>query len=820
MKKVIDSFMFFNEFDVLKLRLSYLNDIVDHFIIVESNYTHSGKPKPYYLDEIWNEIPKEIQRKIIRLKYEPDISKFKLPEVVIEGEVKNYDNDYWKLEREQRDLITQHLSHFSLDDFFMVSDVDEIPRKEIITSLLNNNFVENVASCEMFYYNFKSYCPNYWPGTVFSTVSNAIKKGCDYFRSNRFSLTPIPNAGWHFTYFGGVERIKHKLECYAHQEYNRDEYKNEQNIEDLIKSKKHFLRRGEEFGDDFIDYSFTKYPEDLRKLIINIFPQETYTDHPINVSFSIIPSRFNNLEMIIRSFLSQTLRPNKIIVTIPKQYHKFSYQPEEIENICKKYSGLVDLLYVDMDYGPATKIYGALKSLEMYPNSNVIVCDDDVVYDERLIECYLKSFEVDGECAWSTGTETLKGNYLHFLSNSVPKLQGVGSFFFNRKILEKLNSSNFEEHYINFLSKNTNIKSLDDVFLHDDYFISILLYELQVPVKFFYLRDPVYDGIGGENQIHESIKCHSDEIQLIQKIYHNYENSYPIIQCIFTKVNGEKIGEYLVKGELDVNDYHSRIIDINKQYGPFKIAIEINSKKPMNTLLDKKTSDLQEFYDWQIKYDKMYDDHVDYLFRLKYWNNFHPKVIYDIGSNYLSWYKLASNVWRDAKIYCVDACSEFANTYPRYNVDYAIELLSDRKEQIEFWENPMCPGLCTMYPVNENYDDARVFHNEHLRKTIRQTKTLDELVNEKGWMKPDLIKIDVQGAEVNILKGSSSVLENCNHLILEVQNKEFSTGAPMLEDVKQFMNSIGFALFHHIGYNGGHNCDGDYHFVRQNILPK
>lgn len=827
MKKVIDSFMFFNEFDILKLRLSYLNDVVDHFIIVESNYTHSGKPKPYYLDEIWNEIPEEIQRKIIRLKYEPDISQFKLPEVVVEGEVENYDNPYWILEREQRDLITKNLSMFSPNDFFMISDADEIPRKEVIVDLLNQNFNKDfcfTAFCDLIFYNFKTFAPVYWRGTIFSSVSNTLEKGCDYFRLNRFSLTPIENAGWHFSYFGGVEKIKHKFESYAHQEYNRDEYKDEKNIEDFIKNKKHFLRRGEEFGDDFLDYPFNKYPEDLRKLIISIFPQETYIDHPINVVFSIIPSRFNNLNIIVKSLLSQSLVPNKIIVTVPKQYHKFSYQSEEIESICRKYSGLVDLLYVDMDYGPATKIYGALKSLEIYPNSNVIVCDDDVVYDERLIECYLKSFETDNECVWSTGTKTLKGNYLHFLSSSIPKLQGVGSFLFNYKILEKLNSNNFERYYIDFLSKNTNIRSLNDVFLHDDYFVSILLYNLQVPVKFFYLRDPVYDGIGGEHQIHETMKCHSDEIQLVQKIYQNYENSYPIIQCNFTKVTGEKVGEYLVEGELNVNDYHNSIIDINRQYGPFKIAIEINSKKPMNSLLDKKTNDLQEFYDWQIKYDRMPDNHIDYLFRLKYWNNFNPKVIYDIGSNYLSWYRLASNVWRDAKIYCVDACSEFANTYPRYNVDYAIELLSDKREEIVFWESPLCPGLCTMYPVNETYDDAKVFHNQHLRKTIRQSKTLDELAKEKGWMKPDLIKIDVQGAEVNILKGSSTVLEGCNHLILEVQTKEFSVGAPMLEDVKHFMNSIGFTLFNYIGpshySNDVNSYDSDYHFVRQSILPK
>jgi hypothetical protein len=460
-----------------------------------------------------------------------------------------------------------------------------------------------------------------------------------------------------------------------------------------------------------------------------------------------------------------------------------------------------------------------------------MVCDDDVIYDDKLIECYFKSIDANNECVWTTDKDKdnqqqtkisygVNGNFLKLPNHNIPKLQGVDTYLFAPKILEKLNSKNFNDYYLDFISKNTNIKSLNDVFLHDDYFISILLYNLNISVGFFYLRYPVYETMESQSQIHESIKCHSDEIELLQKIYYNYEKSHPIIQCTFTKVDGKKVGEYLVEGELNKNDYHNTIIDINKQYGPFKIAIEIKSKKPMNTLLDKKTSDLQEFYDWQIKYEKMPDDHVDYLFRLKYWNNFTPKVIYDIGSNYLSWYKLASNVWRDSKIYCIDACSEFANTYPRYNIDYAIELLSDRKEEIEFWENPMCPGLCTMYPVNENYDDARVFHNQYLRKTIRQTKTLDELVKEKGWMKPDLIKIDVQGAEVNILKGSSLVLEGCNHLILEVQNKEFSTGAPMLEDVKQFMNSIGFDLFHHIGYNGGHNCDGDYHFVRRNILPK
>jgi FkbM family methyltransferase len=551
----------------------------------------------------------------------------------------------------------------------------------------------------------------------------------------------------------------------------------------------------------------------------------------INICFAIIPPRFKNIEKLVESFQLQTLNFNKIIITLPKKYHKFSYQKEEIESICIKYHNLVHLLYLDEDYGPANKIYGALKSLELYPNSSVMVCDDDAIYDERLLECYSKALQTNNTCVWTTDKDKddkhaqykksygVNGNYLVLPHHNIPKLQGVDTFIFTSNILKKINSNNFKEKYIDFLQKNTNKKSLDDVFLHDDYFISILLYDLKIPVGFFYLRNPIYNIIKSDGQIHESIECHSDEVELMQRIYQNYENLNPIIQCNFTKVDGEKVGEFVIDGELNVNKYHEYIVGIHGKYGPFKIQIEIKEGKPMNGLLDKKTTDIQEFYDWQIKWERMPDEHIDYLFKLKYHYRFEPKVIYDIGSNYLSWYKLASNVWKESKIYCFDAFSGFENVYPRYDIDYALELLSDSEEEVKFHENPMSPGLNSLYMVNEEYDFGKNFHNQHLNTTIRKTRTLDSVCKEKNWEKPDLIKMDVQGAEVKVLKGAQEVIKNCNHLILEVQTKEFSLGAPMLKDVEEYMQSIGFVLFTSMSTNRS-SCDGDYHFVRQSILHK
>ena len=49
MPRVFDCFQFYNEFDVLEIRLAELDPLVDHFVIVEATHTHTGKPKPLLL---------------------------------------------------------------------------------------------------------------------------------------------------------------------------------------------------------------------------------------------------------------------------------------------------------------------------------------------------------------------------------------------------------------------------------------------------------------------------------------------------------------------------------------------------------------------------------------------------------------------------------------------------------------------------------------------------------------------------------------------------------------------------------------------------
>jgi hypothetical protein len=90
-------------------------------------------------------------------------------------------------------------------------------------------------------------------------------------------------------------------------------------------------------------------------------------------------------------------------------------------------------------------------------------------------------------------------------------------------------------------------------------------------------------------------------------------------------------------------------------------------------------------------------------------------------------------------------------------------------------------------------------------------------VEERGYPLPDLIKIDVQGAEFLVLAGANKTLQNCKDIIIEMQHEEYNLGAPKVDEVSKYLNELGFELVSkvHMG-----NVDGDYHFTRKQSVPE
>ena len=116
---VYDCFQFFNELDILLLRMHILNDVVDKFVISESTVTFSGDPKPLFYEEN-KDMFKEFEGKIIH-------------NVVYDTPM---DCDAFTRDHHQKCAVGRGIAGCKDDDIIIFSDVDEIPNVETLKKIL------------------------------------------------------------------------------------------------------------------------------------------------------------------------------------------------------------------------------------------------------------------------------------------------------------------------------------------------------------------------------------------------------------------------------------------------------------------------------------------------------------------------------------------------------------------------------------------------------------------------------------------------------------------------------------------------------------
>lgn len=197
--------------------------------------------------------------------------------------------------------------------------------------------------------------------------------------------------------------------------------------------------------------------------------------------------------------------------------------------------------------------------------------------------------------------------------------------------------------------------------------------------------------------------------------------------------------------------------------------------------------------------DLLPKDHISYLENL----DIKPKVIYDIGSCVLHWERHASRIWPESQIFLFEANRDVRKLYNRTGKNYYLGVLTDEdKKSVTFYKDPMNLGGNSYYKeITGSYNETHATHEIGM--------TLDTIVQENEWPLPDLIKMDVQGAELDILKGSPKCLANCKDIILEAQHTEYNSGAPLANTIITSLNEMGFKLVSHFSKG---SIDGDYHF--------
>lgn len=155
---IYDCFSFFNELDVLEIRLNTLNAIVDKFILVEAPWTHTGKPKPLYFHENRQRFAAFLDKIVHIIASAPPIS----------ATATDRENA-WIRENWQRNEIIRGLGNAKPEDILIIADLDEIPDPKNIlhlckTTKWKNQILNLSLRNYAFFLNYKSVSSPIWKG--------------------------------------------------------------------------------------------------------------------------------------------------------------------------------------------------------------------------------------------------------------------------------------------------------------------------------------------------------------------------------------------------------------------------------------------------------------------------------------------------------------------------------------------------------------------------------------------------------------------------------------------------------------------------------
>lgn len=204
---------------------------------------------------------------------------------------------------------------------------------------------------------------------------------------------------------------------------------------------------------------------------------------------------------------------------------------------------------------------------------------------------------------------------------------------------------------------------------------------------------------------------------------------------------------------------------------------------------------------------------TNYLFQFQVQLSFVPKVVFDIGACVLHWTDVARRVWPDAKFILFDASDFLEKLYSTTDYDFFIALLSEKSgTEVDFFQNEELFSGNSYYRENPVFNPIAsvLFSDAHAVK--RKTISLDDLVSQNSLPPPELIKIDVQGSELDVLKGGVETLKSVEHLFIELRKVEYNLGAPDSREVSNFLEA---QSFDNLGKISETTFDADFHFKKR-----
>jgi len=197
--------------------------------------------------------------------------------------------------------------------------------------------------------------------------------------------------------------------------------------------------------------------------------------------------------------------------------------------------------------------------------------------------------------------------------------------------------------------------------------------------------------------------------------------------------------------------------------------------------------------------------------RFNHYKNLNVKFknVLDIGAYEGHWSRLFTSIYPDANVLMIEANKEKEKTLKEIG-NYRIALLGEKdNETVDYYK--CLDGVPTGNGIYQENTEFKFTPEK------RRTITLPTLLgSEKGF---DLIKMDVQGSELNIIKGALPIIKKTKYLLLELQTFQYNKGAPQIEEVVSYLHGLnfGFVDLFDLMYSNNHLIQVDGLFINRNI---
>ena len=170
---------------------------------------------------------------------------------------------------------------------------------------------------------------------------------------------------------------------------------------------------------------------------------------------------------------------------------------------------------------------------------------------------------------------------------------------------------------------------------------------------------------------------------------------------------------------------------------------------------------------------------------------FKPTHVLDVGAYEGNWTIDFLEVFADANVLMIEGqkskankLKEVENKFPK--VKFSINLLSSENgKSVSFYENETASHIDMNATGIDNLSNINII----------KTKTLDTVIAESNFLFPQLIKLDVQGHELEVLKGGAQALAKADFCLLEVSLLDLGDSAPLFFEIQAYMDAQGFQAY-------------------------